>query len=523
MSIVRVKSAGALGVNMDLSQHDLPLGAWTNAENIRFLDGYAWQFYGHGEVYNSPSVVPYHLLPVTVGSASYWLYASLAKIYAVTITGGAAVHTNLTRQTAGVDVDYTGAANAWTSALLGGIPILNAGNNTDPPQQWDLNTANRFTALSNWPANTYCKALRNYNNFLVALNVTKSGTQYPFMVKWSHPADPGGVPSSWDQTSATKDAGEYDLADGYDAIVDGLQLRDSFIIYKTSSAWRMDYVGGPYVFRFQKLPGINGMLNRNCAVEVDGMHVVLTGSDVIAHDGQSVPISILDKQTRRWLFQNMDTDNYGRSFLFKNPFFNEVFICFPSIGSTAPDKAVVWNYRDRTVSIREIPSIHHANTGPVDNGLVGNWAQDSAPWASDLTVWNGPDFVPSLARCLMGADAQKLYMLDSSASFDGALPQAYLERRGLSFDVPENVKLIKGIRPRIVGNTGDTVQIKIGGQTDPWAEPTWGTTMTHTIGSTIANDCLVSGRYIAIRFESGTAYQWRLDSFDIDVETMGMW
>ena len=131
--------------------------------------------------------------------------------------------------------------------------------------------------------------------------------------------------------------------------------------------------------------------------------------------------------------------------------------------------------------------------------------------------------MPSGARCLMGSESQKLYMLDSSASFDGVIPQAYLERRGLSFDAPEYIKLVKGIRPRIVGNTGDTVNIRIGSQSDPWAEPEWGPVMPHVIGQTVADDCFVSGRYIAIRLETGTAYQWRLDSFDLDVEQAGMW
>ena len=45
-------------------------------------------------------------------------------------------------------------------------------------------------------------------------------------------------------------------------------------------------------------------------------------------------------------------------------------------------------------------------------------------------------------------------MLDASASFDGVIPSAYLERRGLSFDASETLKLIRGIRPRIVGRFG---------------------------------------------------------------------
>lgn len=517
MSLVRVASVGQIGLNKDLSQHELPVNAWTDAKNIRFLDGYAWQFYGHGEVYNSPAYAPQHLMPCSVSGGRYWVYTTSSKAYAVTITGGVAVHTDITHVT-----PRSGVANQWTGTLLSGVPILNTGDTATVPMAWNLSLASKFVDLSNWPANTYCKSLRAYKNFLIALNITKSGTNYPYMVKWSHPAEPGSLPSSWDHGDATKLAGEADLAEGYDPIVDGLQLRDSFMIYKENSIWRADFVGGTYVFKFSKIAGKSGAMNRNCIADIDGAHVVLTNNDVIITDGQSVN-SLLDKQTRRWLFQNIDVDNYGKAFCFANPFFNEVFICFPAIGSASCDKALVYNYRDKTVSIRDLPNIAHANFGPVDNGLIGNWAQDSAPWASDLTLWNGGDFVPSAARCLMASNNTKLYMLDSSSSFDGVIPSAYLERRGLSFESPDAIKLVRGIRPRIVGNTGDTVLVRVGSQDDPWSEPVWGNQMTHTIGSTIANDCLVSGRYIAIRFDSGSAYQWRLDSFDIDVAQSGNW
>jgi hypothetical protein len=342
------------------------------------------------------------------------------------------------------------------------------------------------------------------------------------MVKWSHPADPGGLPSSWDQTDSTKQAGETDLAEGYDAIIDGLQLRDSFMIYKENSVWRMDFIGGNYIFKFSKVLGKSGAMNRNCIADIDGYHVVLTNSDIIIHDGNTAT-SVLDKATRRWLFQNIDVDNYSKAFTFVNPFFNEVYICYPQIGSSICDKAIVYNYKDKTVSARDMPNVNHANYGPVDNALSGLWSTDSDMWTADLTAWNGPDFVPSSARCIMASNDQKLFMMDASASFDGVIANAYLERRGLSFDAPETLKLIRGIRPRIMGNTGQTVQIQIGTQTDPFTEPVWGEVMTHTIGSTIANDCLVSGRYIAIRFSTGTAFQWRLDSYDVDVNPMGGW
>jgi hypothetical protein len=342
------------------------------------------------------------------------------------------------------------------------------------------------------------------------------------MVKWSHPADPGTLPISWDITDPTKDAGETDLAEGYDQIIDGLQLRDSFIIYKESSVWRMDYTGGAFVFKFQKVLGMSGAMNRNCIVEVDGFHLVLTNQDVVVHDGGQ-GTSVLDKQSRRFIFQDMDSVNSGNAFVFKNPFMNEVFVCYPSIGKTYCDKAMVWNYKDKTVSFRSIPNLLHANFGQVDNSLAGNWAQDSAPWDSDLSKWDGFDFVPSSARVIMGSKDQKLYLMDSSASFDGVIPQAYLERRGLTFDASEMIKLVRSVRLRISGNTGETVILKVGHSDDPFLDPTWDSTMTHVIGSTVSDDCLVTGRYISIRLETGTAYQWRLDGYDIDVESVGMW
>src|SRR5574343_2115575 len=211
MPIVRVQNVGQYGVVQDLSKHELPMNAWTDASNIRFLDGYAGQFLGHGEVYGTPSVEPYHVFPVIISGVRYWVYASLTKIYAATVTAGAAVHTNLTRQTAGNDVNYAATANSWTSTILGGIPIMNPGNTADPPQQWDLNLANNFQALSNWPASTYCKSMRSFRNFLVALNVTKTSTNYPYMVKWSHPADPGSVPSSRSEEHTSELQSHHDL------------------------------------------------------------------------------------------------------------------------------------------------------------------------------------------------------------------------------------------------------------------------------------------------------------------------
>lgn len=515
MPIIRVKGVGG-GVNKDLSQHELPPGYWTDASNIRFSDGTASQVLGYKDLYPSPSVVPYHVMPLNVAGVRTWIYAGAAKIYNV-VDGP--THTNITRQTASVDVDYTATINGWTSCLLGGIPILN--NGVDVPQQWLL--TGKCTALSNWDANHRAAVVRAYKNSLIALNITKSAVNYPFMVKWSHPADPGSVPSTWDITDATKDAGEFDLSEGYDKIIDGLSLRDSFMVYRESRIHRLDYVGGTFVYKNQQVLGASGALTRNCIAELPtGHHFVLSASDCVFHDGYSAT-SILDKQTRRYLFQQIDATYSDRCFVFLNHLYNEVFVCYPSAGNSVCNMALVWNWVDKSVSFREMPNVTHGASGPVDDTGSNTWASDSESWDSDNTVWDAN--APSLNRQLsvVASNGTKLYLIDSGATFAGTAVTSYLERAGLSFGSPEMRKLVMSIRPRISGTIGGTVLVSVGSSDDAYGAITYGTAVAYTIGSTVSIDTYVDGRYIAIRFESGTAAAWRLDSYDCVVEESGEW
>jgi hypothetical protein len=509
--------AGAIGVIKDIAPSELPAGAWSDASNIRFLDGAAMQFLGYGQVYLTPPQAPQYLMPANVGAARYWIYATAGKQYAVSNVTGASVHTDISHATSRV-----GSVNKWSGFVFGGIPILNAGDGK-APMYWDQNLTHKFVDLPAWPANTSCKVLRQYKNLLIALNVTKSGVNYPYMLKWSSLAVAGSLPTTWNEADATQDAGEFDLAEGQDATVDGLGLKDSFIVYKESSTWAIDYIGGAFVLKSRKVSGMSGLLNMNCAVEFDAgmsaLHFAVTGFDVVIHDGYTAQ-SVLDKKARRTFFQSIDVENKGKVFVFKNPFLNEICVAYPSIGSDTCDQCLVYNFVDKTVSFRTLPRVNHAAFGPVDNSLAGNWNQDSDPWSTDLTAWNGPDYTPDVARVMMGSADTKLYLLDASASFDGSLPSAYLERRGLHFDAPDRIKMVSGIRPRISGNKGGTVIVKVGSAANPDDEPVW-TTSTYTIGQTTTCDLIVSGRYLAIRLETGTAFSWRLDSFVAEVSDAG--
>jgi hypothetical protein len=512
MPILTVGNVGG-GVNKDQSVHELPPSIWTDALNIRFRNNSVTPVLGELQVMGTPQVVPYHVLPVLVAGVQHWLYAGANKIYDVTGT----THTNITRQTAGVDVNYNASRNGWTSTVLGGIPILN--NPNDAPQQWLL--TGKATALTNFPANTTCAVMRAFKGYLIALDVTKTATRYPYLVKWSTRADPGSVPASWDHTDATRDAGEFDLAEGYDYIIDGLALRDGFMIYKRSSVWRIEEIGGVFVFKSSKVLGTSGALNRNCIAEIDGQHFVLTNEDVVIHDGFQSQ-SILDEVARRELFEDIDPTYSDRAFVFKNPAYSEMLVCYPQIGQQLCTRALVWNWKTKAVSFRDIDDLNHAAAGPVSVSTSGaTWATIVGTWANITRRWASAGTTLDTTRVLMASDNTKLLVADETLTFNGTAISSYVERRGLNLGDTQRRKLVTDVTPRISGVAGQTVLIYIGGSDEPYGDPTYQTALTYTIGTTVTVHGFAESRYPAIKFASGTSSSWKLDSFDIEYRFTG--
>ena len=120
---------------------------------------------------------------------------------------------DITRASGAYSTDVT---ENWTATVIGGVLVMT--NGVDDPQFWALTagvpaTSTKMADLTYWPASTECKSLRAFRSFLVSLNVTKSNVNYPRLVKWSTEAATQLIPASWDETSATVDAGEYELAD----------------------------------------------------------------------------------------------------------------------------------------------------------------------------------------------------------------------------------------------------------------------------------------------------------------------
>ena len=122
--------------------------------------------------------------------------------------------------------------------------------------------------------------------------MTEGTTSFPNRVRFSNLVDANSVPDSWDETDTTKSAGFNDLVQMQTPIVDGLELGTNFVIYSSSEAILMEFVGGTFVFNFRKLFGDEGIINQNCVVEVDGKHFVFGNNEIYVTDGTTRRVNI---------------------------------------------------------------------------------------------------------------------------------------------------------------------------------------------------------------------------------------
>lgn len=498
-----------LGLVADQAAHEAPDGAWSLISNMRFVDGYAERCKGHLAVLTTPSAAPYHVVRYQVGSTVFWVHATLTGAFA----DDATTKTDISGTAFTGDADDT-----FTSCVLGGVLCLN--NGKDVPVFWGGDTGSNYATLTGWDSSWRCKSLRSFKYYLLALNVTKTATNYGSMVKWSHAAPAGSIPSSWDETDATLDAGEIDLAETSDTIIDGLPMGDTFVVYKDHSTYGLQYIGGNDIFRQFRLPGDHGMMARNCVVQTPMGHVVLTLSDMVIHNGTG-PTSVLDGRARRWMFNRIDTANYRRSFLVHNPALKEVWACYPTVGESACTEAAIWNYKNNTVGVRALPNVTHGTFGPIISSATDIWDGDTETWDEDETPWSQSPVSEADNRLIMSSTAPEMYLMDQTGQFDGTSYTASLERTGLALGDQSTVKLVRRVIPRIDAAAGTVLSIQVGGAMDAETAPSYSAAVSYTVGSSYKADTFASGRFIALRISSAGYASWRLKSLDLDVVQMG--
>lgn len=552
----RVRNLGAIGIIKDIPPFDLPTNAWTDGLNVRFKKSHVEKMGGRAPAYTArkPPGIPLACLPRTNTEAK--IYATGTKIYR--IEGDTYIDSSRLKAGSTTETDnyQAGEDSPWSSTNLSNAIVLT--NKRDNPQGLVPN-AEHFIDLPGWgkagkadtaPKHWTCNVIRSYKNYLVALNMVEEGVELPQRIRWSNVAEVNNLPPDWIQDDETKDGGFNDLSDCRGALIDGLSLRDSFVVYTDKETYTMDYVGGTLIFQFKKLFSDSGILAQNCAVEFEGQHFVISRDDIFTHNG-SVKTPIASNRIKQYLIEEISSINPQATRVIAMPTHKEIWVCYVSTGaetstanttvSRACNKAAIWNWEFDTWTFYDLPNIYDITvmTSP-DTSTVG-WDDFSHPtdeWddkSEETQQWKAADqdFARQVLYC--ASEHGCLYVIDYGGTMDtwddktktviNSNPVIItLERTDVDFDdVVQDVnsyKLIKTITPQIYGS--GTLNLNIGGSEVPNSTPNYSEYQTFDVSRDHKYDVLANYRYIAIKFTDQSVSSWKFAGYDIDLEEGGL-
>jgi hypothetical protein len=517
MSKTRYKVLPVQGMAADLPAYMLGQNLWSGGANIAFRP-FAERSGSYASVYGSPTVKMRSLMNAVVGGVNYWLYNVVNKSWAVTgtthsdITKGAGTLSSVTR------------ANQWSVGVFNGFPIAN--NGTDTPMYWDGDVTHDFLEVPGWPAGSVAATVRTFGNFIFALNLSTAGGNFPDQVKWSSAAAAGAMPTTW-AASATNDAGSLQLSDTAGGIIDGAPLGNGLAVYKAREAYMLEYRPDNFVFQQRILPIRRGVLARNCIAGYRGRHFLVTADgDAILTDGTGYE-SVLENRMQRYIFNQLDQSTFDAVFVAQYRKRSEIWICFPSSGSSFCDIAAVWNYKDNTWGVRDLPLISCAAAGIVsDTAPAENWDADGGTWDSDTTVWNEQAAVVAEEKLLLGqpndAGANSAMLeVDKGQTANGSAITARVSKYSMDLGDPTRVKLVRGVYPYVNADPGVQLSVRVGSQMEPAGAITWSPSVTYTVGSGQRADCFAVGKYISVEFSSTANAAWQLPAFDLEYDPRG--
>lgn len=503
------------GICLDLSPEEAPQDKWTGAQNIVFKETSSERVGGFLDF--APTLTlgqPLFAVMFINSQLSYWVYVDNGG-QRIMVTNGA-INWDITPV---APVLTTSEAGDWTATTLNGVLVLNNGLNT--PLYWAGNTSQKCLRLPGWPANTSANSVRAYKYHLIAMGITTAGVEYPHLVRWSSGADPGTIPQEWTPTP-TNDAGDVLVADTQGKCVDGLPLRDVFVIYKEFATYVLQYVAGEYVFTARKLFLTSGIQSNNCIAEINGEHWVLTSTDVIRHDGQTFQ-SVVTNMVRNALINSINPAKIKQCCLVSRHNKQQIWVCIPTANNPWLNLAYTINTELGSVGVRDLPNASFVARGVVSKANSDDWDSSVGPWDEDTTFWNQQTYSVNEDSILMTSAADnKLYSVDSISSANGQPISAYLERTGLPIGDFLQRKIMTRVVPRIEGAAGTVVNIRVGAQSIFDAPVSWGPVTPYTIGQDVQVSSFAEGRLLAVRFESTGDAVWKLHSYRVEFVDQGL-
>lgn len=520
LKFLQINDFAKAGLNSDMMPWDLPPSFLTDMKNVRISRGKLTPFGGSQDWVDLPvGFTPGSIMHVGSLSSDFWLILGSDSAY----VWDSSSLTDITGATYPGNMDE----DDWTSCMISRIPVVN--NPAHYPEYWAPQevgtnlTVLPWDATDSWEtAGESCRIMRSHKQFLFAMDINTGGEEIADGVRWSAPADIGSIPATWDHLDTTNVAGLTFLGGSGGGIVDGVSLRDAFCIYRERGITVFDYVGGQFVWQVRHLSDTIGLVGANCVVEVKGSHYFIGNGDVFVNDGTTVE-SIMHNRIRKRFMDDLDPEHYANSYVVKNVAASEVWFCIPSGGSEYPNLVYIYNWRDDTWAIRDLPTTCYAASGE-QSTPASNWGSVDGLWNSVSLSWNERSLSP-LQETVVGVSKPtatedgKLLFLDKGAISDTPY-DSVIERTGFALEGLNNIATINKVYPHIEGS--QKVSIQIGAQEAPGAPVKWKPVVEFDPEVDRKMDVRATGQLHCFRFTSnGSSSAWSLSGLDIEYTMAG--
>lgn len=551
-TLLPIRSLGAVGVVCDTSPYDLPLNAFSKAVNVVFDEQRAQRapvfkpLYG---AFRSPKTFAEMTEGADLSTATYenavggvaapqrfigsYSTAKNESVLVCDVDGTVREYLsgNLSIVSPFSETPVTNN-RPWTHAQAAGVSVL--ARKGMRPYVRNLDTESGYGEMrGDWNPKDSCAIIRSYNDFLIALNITKDTKEYPTMVKWCHPLQYSPDPTSgivWAIDDPTKLSGENPIGEMKTPLRDGLPLGRSFVLYSQDQVWTMDYTGAGSVFNFRKIFSTGGIIATNCVVEVEAKHFVFGEDDLYVHDGMSIR-SISDERVRKYVYQHMDRDKRDSFFVHHDSNLNLIYFGYVSKedglaypGTEHCNTAAVYNYRNNTWSFMDMPNVCGGAETSLGISQAG-FAPNSTTLTPRVSVMLGAtDLTNNLTESRVYAvDTPNSGVVNIPAHPETVKP-VILERIGIDLDKEANFelrsyKIVKCLTPQVIyAGTEGRLTFQVGASDFMEGNVNWQEPLIFDHRTDYKVDTRAAGRYLALRVttDSPDLFKW----IGYDVETL---
>ena len=206
--------------------------------------------------------------------------------------------------------------------------------------------------------------------FVMAFGANEIGDSIldPMLIRWSDQEDV----TNW-TPSATNQAGSIRLSHGSE-IVSTLQTRQEIVVWTDSAIYSLQYLGpSSGVWGAQILGDNISIASPNATAVASGVTYWMGVDKFYMYDGR---VQTLKCDLRKYVFQDINQEQFGQVIAGTNEGFNEVWWFYPSANSTTNDRYVVYNYREQVWYYGTMARTAWLDSGLRDYPLAATYSQN---------------------------------------------------------------------------------------------------------------------------------------------------